>query len=762
MRLENAEQAVGSGWSELGPLTREFLESSLRQREAEQEAVRRRSRNRTVLSAVLALLLVVAVTAAGVAVSQNRMITSQRDEAVGAQMSNLALSIRRSDPVTARRLALAGAALAPDDVVTAHALQTVYQQPERSAYRPEQVASVYRNDGDSEGWFYDVDRTGRTVAYAKDRQVLIVDVDRRALRHAFTIPGDPIRQMSLSEDGTSIAMSQSPDEASSSYTARVWDAASGRPLGVTLKLAESPFVGLSATGRYLYVPAGERWRLWDTRTGAPVLNVPQNIDEDDQFAFAPDDRRLLTFSGGRASVWDLSTGLRLSSTAVAAQRPWFAIGPKKGQIAYADGRRLRILQEGAADIVRTLQAESAGRLVFSADGRYILAGGVLWDLTERQDAPVFRFDLNACDKQGFDLERRSLTCVDQEGYIRAFSLGVFLDQLSLDGVLAAFSDDGSALAVRARDRIHIWDTVRKTERLALPAPADSRGQSLVLSRDGGLLASPRANGEIALWDVRSGSSLTSIKIPARFTNYSPELVFTPDGRTLVTYGGEDGPLGTPSILRFWDVRSARLLSELKEEAALPGFGARRILVSPDGRWILYPEHQGRVEIPTGRRLAEPGPAITVEEISTEGKAVVSNYDKITLWDIDKGRSLGGITIEGYRSGGMRFSPDGRLIAVSDESGQIHLADVNTRSPFGLPLAGAYVSEASAASRFEQAREIAFSSDGSLLHVIDAHNHLRTHVIGTTRIKQALCQETGPLDPGTWKQYMSDVPYRRSC
>lgn len=133
------------------------------------------------------------------------------------------------------------------------------------------------------------------------------------------------------------------------------------PLGVTLKLAESPFVRLSTTGRYLYVPAGERWRLWDTRTGAPVLDISQSSDDDGQFAFTLDDRRLLTFSGGRASVWDLSTGLRLSSTAVAAQRPWFAIGPEKGQIAYADGRQLRIRQEGAADIVRTMPAEGGGR-----------------------------------------------------------------------------------------------------------------------------------------------------------------------------------------------------------------------------------------------------------------------------------------------------------------------------------------------------------------------------------------------------------------
>lgn len=160
------------------------------------------------LSAVLALLLVVAVIAAAVAFAQNRVITSRRDEAVGAQMANLAVSIRRSDPVTARRLALAGSVLAPDDVITASALQTVYSQVERSIYRPEKVTSVYRHDGDPEGWHYDVDRTGRTVVYAKNNEVLIVDVDNRAVRRGFTVPGGPIQQVSLSADGTSVAMTR--------------------------------------------------------------------------------------------------------------------------------------------------------------------------------------------------------------------------------------------------------------------------------------------------------------------------------------------------------------------------------------------------------------------------------------------------------------------------------------------------------------------------------------------------------------------------
>jgi hypothetical protein len=187
------------------------------------------------------------------------------------------------------------------------------------------------------------------------------------------------------------------------------------------------------------------------------------------------------------------------------------------------------------------------------------------------------------------------------------------------------------------------------------------------------------------------------------------------------------------------------------------------LISPDGKWVLSARNQGRVEIPTGRRLAKPtGPNVLVEDITVKGVAAASNFDKISLWDIGKGRLSGsGFTVENYRSGPMRFSADGRLIAIADETGRIQLMDVATRSPLGLPLMGTYVPESSALE-YEGALELAFSADGSLLHVVDAQHRLRTHVIGTARIKQLLCQETGPFDPSAWKQYMPNIPYRPSC
>ncbi|MER6176306.1 hypothetical protein [Streptosporangium sp. NPDC001681] len=213
------------------------------------------------------------------------------------------------------------------------------------------------------------------------------------------------------------------------------------------------------------------------------------------------------------------------------------------------------------------------------------------------------------------------------------------------------------------------------------------------------------------------------------------------------------------------MRSGRLLAESRHEDAPPGIDVQLPLVSPDGRWVLSSPGMGRVEIPTGRRTPrQPGPSFIAADVSSKGVAANSRQDKIYLWDIDTGRFLGGIAAEGF-GGLVTFSPDGNLIAGTNGAGRIQLWDVATRSPVGVPLQGVHLPPP---PPFPAPRSdgyvagMAFSADGSMFHVIDNQGNLRTHLIGVARIKQALCQEIGPLNPGDWKRYVPDVPYRRSC
>src|SRR5262249_20252510 len=117
--------------------------------------------------------------------------------------------------------------------------------------------------------------------------------------------------LALSADGKVARSARGPD-------ARLWDTATGRPLGPplthrgdVLAAAFSPDGGTVATG------GGARAaRLWDvaagTQVGVPLLHVAEVT----ALAFSPDGRTILTLSSGErgggdqgsARFWDVATG----------------------------------------------------------------------------------------------------------------------------------------------------------------------------------------------------------------------------------------------------------------------------------------------------------------------------------------------------------------------------------------------------------------------------------------------------------------------
>jgi WD40 repeat protein len=96
--------------------------------------------------------------------------------------------------------------------------------------------------------------------------------------------------------------------ASADGTARVWDAATGRPASPPLTHADTViFAEFSPDGRRVLTASVDRTaRVWDAATGWPVS--PPLIHADTVFSarFSPDGRRVATGSRNEARVWDVS------------------------------------------------------------------------------------------------------------------------------------------------------------------------------------------------------------------------------------------------------------------------------------------------------------------------------------------------------------------------------------------------------------------------------------------------------------------------
>ncbi|MCP2343084.1 nSTAND1 domain-containing NTPase [Actinomadura rupiterrae] len=257
----------------------------------------RRVRQRNLVIAVLAVLLVAAIGAGMGIFVQGRTVTRQRDRAVGIRIANVATTMRRTDPATAKQLAVAAAALAPGSHEARNALITLHSQWEQYVYRPR---------GLDETWKRAVDGTGHLMVYARGDQVRVADVDARTVAASFTLgaePGQDIADLSLSSDGRQLAVGLRGG------TVGLWDTATGRREPTAIRTPVPwPVPRLSPKRtRVLVASSGEAKAVWDTSSGKPVLTLPSHTD-DAGTAFTPDDRYLVIARDMTLEFWDLTTG----------------------------------------------------------------------------------------------------------------------------------------------------------------------------------------------------------------------------------------------------------------------------------------------------------------------------------------------------------------------------------------------------------------------------------------------------------------------
>ena len=100
----------------------------------------------------------------------------------------------------------------------------------------------------------------------------------------------PVEDVEFSPDGSEIVSS------STDGTARVWLAASGRQVAVIRDIVPVTSPSFSPDGRFILAISGDRARLWDARTGTPVLDLPSFESEVTSARFSSDGRSILTAS----------------------------------------------------------------------------------------------------------------------------------------------------------------------------------------------------------------------------------------------------------------------------------------------------------------------------------------------------------------------------------------------------------------------------------------------------------------------------------
>ena len=490
------------------------------------------------------------------------------------------------------------------------------------------------------------------------------------------------------------------------------------------------------------------------RTSAPV----------DDVEVSSDGRTAATLSNGHVTLWDITNlarprqarqplplpqGELASAVAVSPDGRTLAAGSQDGSIALWD---ISSPSHPVAGLITPPGQDnnSVGQLAFSPDGRTLASsnynGGsttiTLWGISEARrltelatlSVPVGAF----WQSVAFSANGRTLAGVfmpadyvgggillwDITDASRPRELGQVPAPAGTGMRSAAFSPDGAILAGGSRQGIvTLWDVSRPGHPRVL-SPGLSAGSDAVnaamFSTDGQTLTAVNDDGTARQWDVASPADPSPISRPASTGNTNLQAAaFSSNAQVLIT-GSFNGIIG------FSPVPAAIGTTYFEGDSAPYG-------ISPDGKLLAAPRPGGGFALWNVSSLSQPrlagqvpatGSSVNSLSFSPDGRTLAvgtSNFgpsdiegkrEGIALWDIAdpaRPRQLGGLlNANGTGYDTAAFSPDGRTLALTDNSGLLTLWNVtNLARP---KLMGGELSDGDGSPM----ATLAFSANGRLL------------------------------------------------
>jgi WD40 repeat protein len=501
-------------------------------------------------------------------------------------------------------------------------------------------------------------------------------------------PADnPLLSPSVSPDGRTFLTA-------SGETARLWDAATGQPIGAPLRqpTAVGAMTFTADSRKVLTGGTDGTVRFWDTATGNPLGGPVQTGGPVVKLLASPDGKTILTGDDAHARLWDAAT-----------RQP---IGPPLPNDAYVwpslfspDGRFLATRSAGATTVTlwETATGKQIGQplsfgqspscltlivyLAFSPDSRLLLVGcsfGRSGQLLEAATGKVIETPV----------------ALSPQLIASGYALGPNVRST------AAFSPDGRTLATTCADgstRLFEAATGKQLGK-ALQAPGSPRppGVSFALfSPDGKTLLTGSGDNTAQLWNAATGEPIgwplrhegTSYPVsPGPGAGVLPRGVFagefSADGQIVMTAGQD-------RAIRFWSAATgAPLFRPLRHHGPLTGLrlsadrrlGASETAAGSGWLWEtatgrplrLLPPHQGPCEV---RGFCAGGQTLLTS--SRDGSLRLLEVP--SAWADSTRLPLQELVTS------VAFSPDGNIVLAGGTDGTARQWEAANGKPLGIPL-----------------------------------------------------------------------------
>jgi WD40 repeat protein len=744
----------------LNAVERQFLQAG-------SALVGRRARARALLSAALAVSLIVAIGAVVVTLQQSRRLAQQRDAAVSARLATLVNDLRKADPRLARQIAVAAVGLG-DTVEARSALLAVGHQLE------DDLIPIPGFEKGAPGE-YAVDRSVRLLAYAKkgDATVRVVDLDKRVVISRYTAPA-AVGSMDMSADGSTVMVR------TTGKSTHLLDSRTGKPRFSHSYCDCGEYQQLSEHGDHIVVKddgylVSKAVRVLDARTNQWLFRKAADV----RFGFwlSPDARWAALTDGdrnGRLTWTDLRARKNVPGPTFGREDgdklENIVFSPDGGSVAAVVGAELRTANAefGSESDSHTVlgRVDPFGYVHFSLDGTLVASKRNIWSVQDGR--PIIEYPTSRADcgygGYGFGPGDRSLRCLSSPGMVRSLDIGALTRApfgIKDAAGPALLTPDGRTLAIATRRKgsgtltVELWDVQRRTRRpIGVEIPTHGRVNAgiLALSDDARYLATRGGDGVPQIWDTGTGSKI--MERPGRSADLA---AITPGSRHLVLQTKE--PSGERSI-QYWRLRPLGLVKEIRpgEPSRLNTAELSGLFVHPDGRTVVS-DHYGVIEFPSGRFLARrTTPDFSVVGLTEDGsQTIVDDGVDLSFWKLPSWRPESRDLPTGDHVLQRPLTADrGDLIATAVPDGgrdpRIRLWDLGGKRALGLPLPG----------HGGEIMTMAFTPDGGTLISVDSKGRVLTHTIAVPRLVSELCAESGELSRRNWAAHIPEVPYRQSC
>ena len=783
-RLAGAVELAQGGRAELNATERAFLDAGVAEDQRERRAERRTNRRLRGLLAGAVVLLVLAVGAGILSVTQRNRAEAQALRSDAERVGGLAqtaqdlgqsmlygvaaveledrvqtrgqlLAVLQRNPglLLTRRLSaveVAAAAISPDGRLLASGDRDgVVRFTDLRTWKPSGPSLRLGRPVLEQAMQFAPD--GRTVAVGSGRgkrsDVHFVDVAARQARRVRSWRG-PVTEL----DVQTLLLAYAPD---------------GRHLAVALALYDD--FGTVTAQRLALLDARSGRRVWER-----ALATPEGVWEA-HVGFTPDGALITSAAPGGTIVWDARRGRILRRYPIGGR---FAISPDGERVAIALNSAfagdphtavavLNLRTGKSRTLADNLPNTMSDGLAFTHDGKRIIGGTYegthVWDvktgsILETFNAPRRRIRHGVVlDPQGRALLGTSdgiVSLWDPDGgrrLGRRFYWGP-IDSGCASNPCSVIAPRGALMATSQGDGTTALVDLR-TKRLhrMLPARDGDVAGGLSFSSDGRRLATGGTAGSVTIWDPASGAVLDRL----RYADPVSWTAISPDGRLLAAQ--RQAPGAADSFVDVRELPSGRPLFSHRV-----GFGLGGLQFSHDSRvlFALGCCEQGSTVIAWDARSGaerfehHPSAEARTFALAPDSRTLLVGTGKGSVLTLDArtGREREpAIDVASADMAQIAVSPDGRLLAASDWNAEATLWDLRTHERVGDPFAkiSGWVPQ------------VAFEPNGRLL--LTESGSASEWPVDRPTLQRFACRVAGrSLSRDEWRAVLPNQPYQRVC